>query len=171
MRTVGGIFTALPAPVGIDDLFALRVALYDQARLVETDLCDGSVFGEIPDDGRQRVVARFEPRCQIDGFEIPIIDVAPGRTGRDRMAIDEEFVSVVGRHMDDEAFGAPVERQFLAEVIDAVCVLRFVGNGDPHGVPPAVHPSAVDLVLSVSRQMDLGPGAEGLGQQKGDCNR
>jgi hypothetical protein len=57
--------------------------------------------------------------------------------------------------MYDKRFGNVRQVKRLAEMIHAIYIGRFVGQGNPAGIPSSIEQGGVDICLPVSGQTDL----------------
>ena len=84
----GLAFKDFPGIVGVHYLFEAAIALNDQAGFVG-HLRHGSHFGEVPQDCRQRVLAGYEVRGNIQGLVAPMVQVTARGPGKHPLAIYE----------------------------------------------------------------------------------
>ena len=126
----------LPGRAGIGDPLRLGVALQQKRRLT-SGLRQGSVAGEVPNDGRQHVAAGVQVRPEVDRFITPVERVAARRPPDDAASVHEELVAVVAADVHGEAAGFGGQIEAAAEMIDAGLGGRCLGRGDPVRRPGA----------------------------------
>ena len=131
-RCVALVRQHLPLRSAVDGGLTLAVAL-EQERRVPAELRGRAMRSPVPDQGGEHVAARAQVRCEVDGLVAPVHEIGTLGARRDLLAVHEEPVPVVRRHVDDEVLGPRDELERTAEVEDAVRLARSRWVRDPAG--------------------------------------
>src|SRR5579872_4223932 len=101
-------------------------------------LCSGPQLAPIPYQGRDHVSADMQIRCEVDCLVTPMQQVTSCRADRDRRAVYEQSIPVVGGDADKEVTRFIGEFDCLAEVKYPRLLGWSVGECDPIRCPGRV---------------------------------